>query len=279
MLSTKQKKIIELQTQNLVESLFVWNYATNKKSTWIEFADYQEYIDWDDSKNIDWIVSQNEWKLIKRLYSEERELDVYIWILWDENIHFSLYWIDKKNIFEEILYLLSFSTISSQNKLSVLWKNNWERKYFPLKKSRDHFIKIISEFEAEKFVKKSKEEILLDFNSLPQTRGILFILSSSLDVDLKQLKIAQLKHDVVFCHIFHSFENNLNWNGIISLWDQNNSLHIDLDDDFKKNEYIQSRRKKLRNFRKKIIQSWINYLYFDEKSDIFSEFYKFFKSR
>lgn len=279
MLSTKQKKIIELQTQNLVESLFVWNYATNKKSTWIEFADYQEYIDWDDSKNIDWIVSQNEWKLIKRLYSEERELDVYIWILWDENIHFSLYWIDKKNIFEEILYLLSFSTISSQNKLSVLWKNNWERKYFPLKKSRDHFIKIISEFEAEKFVKKSKEEILLDFNSLPQTRGILFILSSSLDVDLKQLKIAQLKHDVVFCHIFHSFENNLNWNGIISLWDQNNSLRIDLDDDFKKNEYIQSRRKKLRNFRKKIIQSWINYLYFDEKSDIFSEFYKFFKSR
>ena len=279
MLSTKQKKIIELQTQNLVESLFVWNYATNKKSTWIEFTDYQEYIDWDDSKNIDWIVSQNEWKLIKRLYSEERELDVYIWILWDENIHFSLYWIDKKNIFEEILYLLSFSTISSQNKLSVLWKNNWERKYFPLKKSRDHFIKIISEFEAEKFVKKSKEEILLDFNSLPQTRGILFILSSSLDVDLKQLKIAQLKHDVVFCHIFHSFENNLNWNGIISLWDQNNSLHIDLDDDFKKNEYIQSRRKKLRNFRKKIIQSWINYLYFDEKSDIFSEFYKFFKSR
>ena len=279
MLSTKQKKIIELQTQNLVESLFVWNYATNKKSTWIEFADYQEYIDWDDSKNIDWIVSQNEWKLIKRLYSEERELDVYIWILWDENIHFSLYWIDKKNIFEEILYLLSFSTISSQNKLSVLWKNNWERKYFPLKKSRDHFIKIISEFEAEKFVKKSKEEILLDFNSLPQTRGILFILSSSLDVDLKQLKIAQLKHDVVFCHIFHSFENNLNWNGIISLWDQNNSLHIDLDDDFKKNEYIQSRRKKLRIFRKKIIQSWINYLYFDEKSDIFSEFYKFFKSR
>jgi hypothetical protein len=279
MLSTKQKKIIELQTQNLVESLFVWNYATNKKSTWIEFADYQEYIDWDDSKNIDWIVSQNEWKLIKRLYSEERELDVHIWILWDENIHFSLYWIDKKNIFEEILYLLSFSTISSQNKLSVLWKNNWKRKYFPLKKSRDHFIKIISEFEAEKFVKKSKEEILLDFNSLPQTRGILFILSSSLDVDLKQLKIAQLKHDVVFCHIFHSFENNLNWNGIISLWDQNNSLHIDLDDDFKKNEYIQSGRKKLRNFRKKIIQSWINYLYFDEKSDIFSEFYKFFKSR
>lgn len=279
MLSTKQKKIIELQTQNLVESLFVWNYATNKKSTWIEFADYQEYIDWDDSKNIDWIVSQNEWKLIKRLYSEERELDVYIWILWDENIHFSLYWIDKKNIFEEILYLLSFSTISSQNKLSVLWKNNWERKYFPLKKSRDHFIKIVSEFEAENFVKKSEEEILLDFNSLPQTRGILFILSSSLDVDLKQLKIAQLKHDVVFCHIFHSFENNLNWNGIISLWDQNNSLHIDLDDDFKKNEYIQSRRKKLKNFRKKIIQSWINYLYFDEKSDIFSEFYKFFKSR
>lgn len=279
MLSTKQKKIIELQTQNLVESLFVWNYATNKKSTWIEFTDYQEYIDWDDSKNIDWIVSQNEWKLIKRLYSEERELDVYIWILWDENIHFSLYGIDKKNIFEEILYLLSFSTISSQNKLSVLWKNNWERKYFPLKKSRDHFIKIVSEFEAENFVKKSEEEILLDFNSLPQTRGILFILSSSLDVDLKQLKIAQLKHDVVFCHIFHSFENNLNWNGIISLWDQNNSLHIDLDDDFKKNEYIQSRRKKLRNFRKKIIQSWINYLYFDEKSDIFSEFYKFFKSR
>jgi hypothetical protein len=56
-------------------------------------------------------------------------------------------------------------------------------------------------------------------------------------------------------------------------------LHIDLDDEDKKNQYISHRRKTLKNFRKTVIQSGIDYLYFDEKSDIFSEFYKFFKSR
>lgn len=279
MISNKQKKLLELKTNNLVESLFVWNYATNKKSTGIQFADYQEYEYWDDSKNIDWIASEKEWKLIKRLYSEERELDVYIWVLWEKNIHFSIYWTDKKDIFEEILYFLSFSTISSQNKLSVFW-NNWNNKnIFPLKKSKEHFVTINTNFSQENFTDKYSGISLEKFNWIPQSKGILFILSTSLDVDMKQLKIAKLKHDVIFCHIFHSFENNLEWSGLVTLGNDKEKLHIDLDDEDKKNQYISHRRKTLKNFRKTVIQSGIDYLYFDEKSDIFSEFYKFFKSR
>jgi hypothetical protein len=43
----------------------------------------------------------------------------------------------------------------------------------------------------------------------------VFLFTSELDIDKKQLKIAALKNDLVVCNIFHSFENNLDDTGIV----------------------------------------------------------------
>jgi hypothetical protein len=50
---------------------------------------------------------------------------------------------------------------------------------------------------------------LKHFNSLKIKNNLVFLFTSDLEIDDKQLKIAALKNDLIICNIFHSFENSL----------------------------------------------------------------------
>jgi hypothetical protein len=293
MLTKKHKWVLELKTNHFVDTLMVWNYKTHFKNTWIEFADFREYQPWDDAKKIDFITSSKIGKTLVKLYEEERELDVYFLPFFGEEINFELNNINKRNIFEEILYVLWISTIKQQNKFSSLYYNWSQRNIFPLWKGFAHFYDYFSKIEKnnfcynknliQKLLNKKTENNISDklkfFNSLKIKNSLVFLFTSDLDIDDMQLKIAALKNDLVICNIFHSFENSLDDSGIVGFtnWDEN--LFIDLDNDKKKSKYRKKRKQKVIDFRRKVRKSWANYLYFDEKTNVFAQLYKFFQSR
>ena len=293
MLSKKHKWVLELQTNKFVETLMVWNYKTHFKNTWIEFADFREYQPWDDAKKIDFITSSKIWKTLVKLYEEERELDVYFLPFFGDEINFEINDINKRNILEEVLYVLWISTIKQQNKFSSLYYNWNKRNIFPLAKGIAHFYDYFSKIEKNNFSenknifqkilnKKTENNIsekLNYFNNLKIKNSLVFLFTSDLEIDEKQLKIAALKNDLVVCNIFHSFENNLDDKGIVWFTNWDDNLFIDLDNKEKKSQYRELRKKKVIDFRKKVRKSWANYLYFDEKTNIFAELYKFFQSR
>lgn len=293
MLTKKHKWVLELETNRFVETLMIGNYKTHFKNKWIEFADFREYQPWDDAKNIDFITSSKVGKTLVKLYEEERELNVYFLPFFGEEIDFELNNINKRDIFEEILFVLWISTVKQQNKFWSIFYNNWERKLFPLWKSVAHFYDYFSKIEKNNFsennnfiknifnkkIENNISEKLKYFNNLKIENSLVFLFTSDLEIDEKQLKIAALKNDLVICNIFHSFENNLNEKWIIWFSDWQDDLFIDLDNKKKKEKYRELRKQKVINFRKNVRKSWASYLYFDEKVNVFSELYKFFKTR
>ena len=52
--------------------------AKKKTSSGIEFADYQQYVSGEDTKNVDWRTYLRLDKLIVRLFEEEADLPIYI---------------------------------------------------------------------------------------------------------------------------------------------------------------------------------------------------------
>lgn len=293
MLTKKHKWVLELKTNHFVETLMVWNYKTHFKNTWIEFADFREYQPWDDAKKIDFITSSKVGKTLVKLYEEERELDVYFLPFFGEEINFELNNINKRNIFEEVLYVLWISTIKQQNKFGSLYYDSNKRNIFPLWKWIAHFYDYFSKIEKnnfsqnknfiQKLLNNKNENNISDklkfFNNLNIKNSLVFLFTSDLEIDEKQLKIAALKNDLVICNIFHSFENSLDDDWIVwfSSWEEN--IFIDLDNEKKKSEYRKLRKQKVINFRRLVRKSWANYLYFDEKINVFAELYKFFQAR
>ena len=304
MLSKKHKWVLELQTNTFVDSLLVGDYKTHFKNNGIEFADFREYQSWDDAKNIDFLSSAKVWKTLIKLYEEQRQLNVYFLPFFDESINFCLktYYkknifsetffkdeknnfnenqINKRDIFEEILYILWISTLKQQNKFWSIFYDNEKKIFFPLWKSKSHFFDFFTQIEKNNFntISWNISQKLKYFNSLNIKNSLVFLFTWELEIDEKELKIAALKNDIVICNIFHSFENSLDDTGIIGLWNTQNDLFIDLSDEKKKQEYRQLRKQKVINFRKKVRNAQASYLYFDEKTNIFSQLFSFFKNR
>jgi len=295
MLTKKHKNVLQLQTNKFVETLMVGNYKTHFKNTGIEFADFREYQDSDDAKNIDWITSSKVGKAMMKLFDEQRELDVYFLPFFWEDLNLTFNGKDKREIFEEILYILWISTIKEQNKFWSVYYDNKKINIFPLGKSNAHFHDFFNKIENNNFY---QDQIILNisqdkwniigntisdklkyFNSLKIKNNLVFLFTSDLEIDNKQLKIAALKNDLIICNVFHSFENSLEGNWIVWLKLGWKEIFIDLDNKKKKQEFQKLRKQKVIDFRKKILKSWAKYLYFDEKVNIFWELNKFFNNR
>lgn len=292
MLSSKHK-LLEIKTKALVDSLFIWNYKTNFKWRWIEFADYKEYDFSDDVKNIDFIKSQKEWKTLVKLYEEERELSIYFLIDVNSTFFATQDWIKKIDLLYEVLYLLWFSAIKAWDKIwAIIKTNNNYKKIFSAKKWKQNFINIINYIEnswkktkkAESFFNFFKKEqkddfdLLNYFNSLKIKKSLVFYFTYNLEVEEKYLKIATLKNDFIYCNLFTFFENNLNWEWISSFKNNNFSLNIDKNNKKKVEKYIWLRKEKIFNLKKDLNKKKSKYFYIDETKNVYLELFNLFKN-
>ena len=134
----------------------------------------------------------------------------------------------------------------------------------------------------EKKTKKSnegKEWKLKFFNNLKINKSLVFLITSDLDLDDRELKILALKNDLVVLNVFNSFENTLNSKWIKWLTNWISNYFIDVDDEQKKEKYISLRKDKINNFKKKIIKYWWTYAFFDENTNIYVELLKLMRVR
>ena len=174
----KKQKILEIKTNKLVDSLFVWSFKTHFKGNWIEFADFREYNYWDDIKNIDWLMSEKEWKTLLRLYEEERELNIYFIIDSDENFNLSYPPNEvplegnteenmlnseeksKYDIIEELIYLIWFSSIKWWDKLWLFIYNSLKKDFLHARKWKSNLINVIN--KTKEFITNKSEKAIFE---------------------------------------------------------------------------------------------------------------------
>lgn len=290
-MSDNKNRLLELKTNALVDSLFIWNYKTSFKWRGIEFATYKEYDFSDSVKNIDFVKSDREWKILVKLFEEERELSVYFLI--DLNDSFFNIWLknEKIDLVYELIYLIWFSAIKNWDKVWAFIFDSNKKNINIAKKWKQNFINIVNNLDKftnykewfnikDLFRKKTIEKIdnnwLNYFNSLRIKNSLVFYLSDKLDIDLKDLKILWVKNDLIFCNIFNSFENNLSWDGISWLTNWTKNIFLDLDNLENVKKYIELRKFKINELRKFVLRNWWRYILLDETKNIYKEFYKLF---
>lgn len=280
----KKHKLLELRTSALVDSLFIWNYKTKHKWGGIEFVDYKEYDFSDDVKNIDFLRSEREWKILVKLFEEERDLSVYFIIDLNNTFYSKSLDFKKIDIVYELLYLIWLSAVKAWDKFGSYVFDYESKKLNFAKKGKQNFINIVQDLDNfGETIKKSdfnfpsdKNSKLKHFNSLKIKNSLVFFLTDNLDVDYKDLKILWIKNDLIVCNIFNSFENTLDFWWIVGFnkWDIN--ITLDLDNKKKVREYINLREEKIRNFRSKVIKNWWKYTLLDETKNTYKEIAKLF---
>jgi len=279
-------KKIKLLDFNLTKSLgdsFFWLYKSNFKWTWINFIEHKEYNFWDPLKNIDWKASSKTDKIYTKIFEEERELKVLFLIDINKNINFWVFEKSKKDILEEIFFLLSNTSNISWDSIGVLLYDWEENIFLPFKKWFWNIFKAISILEEGKNFKNINEErtkkVITYLNKIALNNTLIFVISDDINLGIeKDIKLLWFKNEIIYLNIFDHFENNLSniWVDL-TLNSTNSFLNISLKDTKKIESYKKTRFDKINRFWDLLIKTWIKYKYLDTKSDIYRELFLFFK--
>ncbi len=279
----KSFRKIDIKAKKLLWNLFLWNYKSAFKWRWLEFSDFRLYDIWDDSKRIDWLVSAREWKTLVRRYEEDRELDIMFVLDLSTSMKLSFSWKSKIELLKEIFYILWLSAVEDSSKIGAyfLWWTSW--KYFPYKKWKANLINIfnnISIYNNEISENYNETLDLLPLLNLKVKNNLVFVLSDKIELLEKNFKVLSFKNDLVYINIFNNFENTLSWEDwIVWLRSNKNNLFIDLDNKKKIEEFRLLRKARIDKFKKSIYSFWADYLYIDDKVNIFKKLLMLMKKR
>lgn len=117
----KKVRELEIKSKKLTRHLFTGEYHSAFKGRGMLFKEVREYQPGDDIRFIDWNVSARFGHTFSKLFEEERELTVMLLVDVSASSLFGTAAARKKDLVNEIAAVLSFSAISNNDKVGVLF--------------------------------------------------------------------------------------------------------------------------------------------------------------
>jgi uncharacterized protein (DUF58 family) len=141
---------------------------------------------------------------------EDRELSIMLFLDLSPTMHFG-FSKTKKDILLELFFLIGFSAIKDGDGLGTCIYGGKKVEYIPRSKNRSSIFQIYSQIIGYKNVEPDAklENVLQLIHTLKLRRNLIFIFTDTLEIDQKKFQALCFQNEVVFIHIFHSFENTL----------------------------------------------------------------------
>jgi uncharacterized protein (DUF58 family) len=282
----KKVRKIEIKTRGLSKNIFAGEYHSAFKGRGMAFSEVRDYQFGDDVRNIDWNVTARYNRPFIKVFEEERELTVMMLIDVSGSREFGSYEKLKKNVITEIAAILSFSAISNNDKIGVIFFSDKIEKFIPPKKGRTHTLRIIRElieFEPESHETDIAQALQYLTNAMKR-RVSVFVISDFIDKNTnieQSLKIANNKHDVVGLHIYDEREAELPSIGMVKFKDAETGKY----------KWVDSSSKRVRSIYKKwwiqknidldtiLKKSKIDYVSINTREDYVKSLVALFKKR
>ena len=265
-LDIKVKKKLNWDFLGFFNSAFKW--------LWVEFESLREYIPWDSIKAIDWKTTAKIWEVFVKNYEEEKDIKVLFIIENTESLDFWAEKKTKKDILEEVFFILAHSSILSWYSIWVIINNE----FFEFKKSEENIIRVFKILEKPT-TSVSLKDIEWEFiQKLNIKNTLIFFLNDDINPNIPLLKYLNIRNELCYINVFDYFENNLSSNNFEINISWNRFFNLFLWNSNKIEDYKLLRIEKLKKLKKSLKNLDIEYLSVDDKDDIFLAFYKFFNN-
>ncbi|MEI2748505.1 MAG: DUF58 domain-containing protein [Ferruginibacter sp.] len=182
----------------------------------------REYTAGDDVRFIDWNVSARFSHPFTKLFEEERELTMMLLIDISTSNLFGTVGRRKKDLITEIAAVLTFSAVSNNDKVGVIFFSDKIEKYIPPKKGRQHALYIVRELlTVEPRTRGTNIDAAIRyFNNTTGQKSIAFLLSDFLDTGYdNDLKVIGKKHDVIGIKVYDKMDMQLPDIGLVQMED------------------------------------------------------------
>jgi uncharacterized protein (DUF58 family) len=227
MISTSEilKKVrrIEIKTRGLSSHVFSGEYHSAFKGRGMSFSEVREYSPGDDVRTIDWNVTARFSTPFIKVFEEERELTLMLLVDISNSSLFGTKGQIKRDVITEIAAVLSFSAITNNDKVGVIFFSDQVNKYIPPKKGKSHVLRIIREMitiqPRQKTITRI-DECLRFFNNASRKRTITFLLSDFISAPYQDsLRLTAKRHDLIGIQVYDPLDKELPNAGLIRVQD------------------------------------------------------------
>jgi uncharacterized protein (DUF58 family) len=241
----KKVRELEIMSKKITTHLFTGEYHSAFKGKGMSFREVREYYPGDDTRFIDWNVSARFSAPFSKVFEEERELTLMLLIDTSTSNLFGSFVKRKKDLIIEIAAVLTFSAVSNNDKVGVIFFSNKIEKYIPPKKGRAHALYIVRELLGiePKQNGTNLDEAIKFFNNTTSQKSIAFILSDFLAAGYKNdLNVIGKKHDVIGIKVYDKLDVQLPKVGLLQVQDAEtgNIKYVDTNNDLVRYNYQQS---------------------------------------
>ncbi|HEY9543128.1 DUF58 domain-containing protein [Prevotella sp.] len=234
----KKVRKIEIKTRGLSQNIFAGQYHSAFKGRGMAFSEVREYQFGDDIRDIDWNVTARFHRPYVKVFEEERELTSMLLIDVSGSLDFGTVRQLKREMVTEIAATLAFSAIQNNDKIGVIFFSDKIEKYIPPKKGRKHILFIIRELlDFTPDSKKTDIGASVEFlTRMLKRRCTVFLLSDFYDRQdfLKQLQIANRKHDMIAIQVYDKRAKTLPDVGLMKVCDAETGHEMIIDTSSKK---------------------------------------------
>ena len=218
----KKVRRIEIRTRALTQQIFAGQYKSAFKGRGMAFSEVRQYNYGDDVRFIDWNVTARFNAPFVKIFNEEREMTVMLLIDVSGSNLFGTRKQFKTDLITELAAVLSFSAITNNDKVGVIFFSDTVEKFIPPAKGKSHILRIIRELLTYTPSQRQTDisEALRYFTNAIKKKCTAFVISDFVGSDFEQaLKIAANRHDIVALQIADKGEAEIPDLGLLELQD------------------------------------------------------------
>ena len=218
----KKVRRIEIRTRALTQQIFAGQYKSAFKGRGMAFSEVRQYNYGDDVRFIDWNVTARFNSPFVKIFNEEREMTVMLLIDVSGSNLFGTRKQFKTDLITELAAVLSFSAITNNDKVGVIFFSDTVEKFIPPAKGKSHILRIIRELLTYTPSQRQTDisEALRYFTNAIKKKCTAFVISDFVGGDFEQaLKIAANRHDIVALQISDKGEAEIPNLGLLELQD------------------------------------------------------------
>ncbi len=281
----KKVRKIEIKTRGLSNHLFAGEYHSAFKGRGMSFSEVREYQYGDDIRNIDWNVTARFDKPYIKVFEEERELTVIILVDVSGSLDFGSEETTKRDFVTEIAACLSFSAISNNDKIGVIFFSDIIEKFIPPKKGRQHILRIIRELLTfEPKGRGTNAAMALQYlTSVIKKRSTVFMISDFACSDFSDaLRIAGHKHDLLALEVYDRRETEEFPNvGLVYMQDAESGKTrlVDTSNRSVREHLAQAAQERMKNLENGFMRAGVEKVAIANGDDYVKPLIKLFKSR
>ena len=203
---------IELRTRRIVNNRTIGAWHASFKGQGVEFAEVREYQEGDDVRSIDANVSARFDHPYIKLFTEEREQNVFLLVDRSASHRFSSTKVPKDELVAEIAAVLAFSATMNKDRVGLMIHTDQEELHLNPGRGHRHVLRIIRELIAYETESRGTNLAVAIEHLLATTlrKSIVFILGDLLTPGFETpLRALARKHEVIVLHLTDPLEREL----------------------------------------------------------------------